>query len=159
MKKIVISFSMTPNDDDVTLDSLKDLLCKVGSTHFLATSEVEVVDISDIEVGKKVWVYVPNDDELPYVKVAKSGDTTGEELGDLELAALQKDGVCVSFNAEYPRADRYGAPSYATDDSFAEGIVGEHGFAVPSENGLNVWTNDRGDDGGQEIWLEIMLPA
>ncbi len=158
MKKISISAVITPSDDAVTVQDLKRCLSHLGSVTFIFASEVETVDLEEMDLPNEVWVYVSGDDSEPYVKVSGPRQVDGEEIRDKELEFMRDKGVCIEFHAEYPSANRYGAPLHATDEDFAAGIVGEHGFKVPAE-GLQVRSEDRGDDGGEEIWLKIALPA
>lgn len=158
MKKIIISASIKPSDDSVTVEDLQDMLRKLGSAHFPYYAEVELADMDDLELPKEVWIYISNDDSAPYQLASGPGDLDGEVIKDVELKQMRLHGVCTEFFAKYPRADRYGAPAYSTDSDFAEGVVGSHDFCVPAE-GLEVHSDDRGDDGGEEIWLKIALPA
>lgn len=156
MKKIMLSAIIQPSDDSVTLEKIKETLSGLGVAHFTFDAEVELADARDLT--KSVWVYVQADDSEPLLKVAECGETDGDELGQDELTELFQAGVCTEFRAEYPRADKYGAPSYANEDDFAAGLVGYHGFKVATK-GFEVHAEDRGDDGSEEIWLKIALPA
>lgn len=155
MKKIIFSAIVTPSDDSVTMENLKDALKHLGSAYFTFEAEVELA--SSEGMAKEVWLYASADPSEPYVKVSGPSETEGIEQEEAEMAELREQGVCVEFRAEYPRADRYGAPSYSTDDDFAAGVVGEHLFRVSAED-FTVITDDRGDDGAEQIWLKIVLP-
>lgn len=155
MRKIIISAVVTPNDDSVTLESLQDGLRHLGSAYFTFTGEVELADSAGLT--KQVWLYVSSDDSEPYVQVSGPGETEGKSLYDDEVERLRANGVCIEFRAEYPRANKYGAPSYAGDEDFAAGVVGNHLFKVDAE-GLSVQTQDRGDDGCEQFWLMLLLP-
>lgn len=158
MKKIIISASIQPSDDSVTAEGLQDMLRKLGLAHFPYCAEVELADLGDLELPKEVWIYISNDDSDPYQLVSEARDAGGEGVSEEYLEQMRSQGVCTEFFAEYPRAERYGAPAYSTDSDFAEGVVGLHGFRVPAE-GLEVHSEDRGDDGCEGIWLKIALPA
>jgi hypothetical protein len=155
MKKIMICAIVTPNDDSVTLENLKDSLRHLGSAYFTFAAEVELSGIEGMT--KEVWLYVSSDDSEPYIQVVEANGTEGKALSGEEVDQLRANGVCTEFRAEYPRADQYGAPSYANDDDFAAGVVGNHLFKV-SADGLTVRAEDRGDDGCEQIWLKIVLP-
>ena len=155
MKKIMISVTVTPNDDSIALKNLKDAIRHLGSAHFSFTAEVELSDSEGLT--REVWVYVSSDDSEPYIQVVNPGQTEGKTLSEEEVDQLRANGVCTEFRAEYPRAERYGAPSYATHDDFAAGLVGEHLFKANAE-GLIVHAEDRGDDGCEQLWLKIVLP-
>ncbi len=155
MKKIIMSAIVAPNDQDVTLENLKDALRHLGTACFAFGAEVELADIKGLT--KEVWLYVSSDDSEPHIQVAGRGEMVGIALSVDEVDQLKENGVCTEFHAEYPRADRYGAPAYASGDDFAAGVVGNHGFSV-SADGLTVHAKDRRDDGAEEIWLKILSP-
>jgi hypothetical protein len=155
MKRIMINAIVTPNDESVTLENLQDALRHLGSAYFTFAAEVELSGIEGL--AKEVWLYVSSDDAEPYIQVAGSGETEGKALSDEEVDQLRGHGVCTDFRAEYPRADRYGAPSYANDDEFAAGVVGNHLFKVNAD-GLTVHAEDRRDDGCEQIWLKLVMP-
>lgn len=157
MKKIVISAVIRPTDDAVTLNNLKKSLCQFGQTEFVHDVEILLGNAERPELTEVMWLYATADESEPYFLVKAPGNMKGEELATDEVGWLIKHGVCVEFRAQYPRADYYGAPSYATNDVFAEGIVAHHGFRV-AQQGLDVYAEDRGDDGGEEIWLKILAP-
>lgn len=155
MKKIILGAIVTPNDDSVTQKNLKDALRHLGSTYFAFAAEVRVSEVEGMT--KEVWIYLPDDNSLPYIQVEETGKTEGKHLSEQEVDQLRTSGVCIEFRAEYPRANRYGVPWYACDDEFAAGVVGNHLFKVDSD-GLTVHAIDRGDDGLEQIWLKIVLP-
>jgi hypothetical protein len=155
MKKIIVSAVVTPNDDSITARNIEDAFRHMGSAYFTFTAEVELDGIEGLT--KEAWLYISSDDSEPYVQVSASGETKGEELSDEEVNQMRLVGVCAEFYAQYPRAERYGAPAYAGDDDFAAGVVGSHQFKV-NVDGLAVYTEDRGDDGCEQIWLKIVLP-
>jgi hypothetical protein len=159
MKKIIISASITPSDDSVTVEGLKDMLRKLGSACFPYCAEVELADMVEVKLPKAVWIYASNDDAAHYQMVSGPNDLAGEAISDEDIEQMRSEGICTEFVSVHPRTDRYGAPAYSTDPIFAEGVVGFHGFRVPNEDALEVSTTDRGDDGGEEIWLKIVLPA
>ena len=156
MKKIMISAIVTPSDNSVTLKSIQDALRHHGSAYFTFGSEIELANSEGM--SGEVWLYVSSDDSEPYVKVSGPGEIEGTAVSDDDADRFRKEGVCTEFHAQYPRADKYGTPPYATDDDFAAGVVGDHLFKVAAE-GLSVFAEDRGDDGGEGIWLKIALPA
>lgn len=155
MKKLIFSATVTPNDDEVTLDHLKDALQHLGSACFSYEAEVELASAKGLT--RAVWIYASCDDSEPYVQVSGPDETEGKTLSGDEADQLRATGVCTEFRAEYPRARKYGAPAYATGDDFAAGVVGIQGFKV-NEEGLTVDAEDRLDDGGEQIWLKIALP-
>lgn len=155
MKKIIISASITPADDAVTLEDLQQALRHLGSTHFIYTAEVELASAENCT--QAVWLYVSADDSEPYLIVSELGDTEGQPVDGVEADRIRQDGVCTELYAQFPRADKYGAPAYSNDDEFAAGVVGSHGFRL-DPNDFTVRAEDRGDDGCEEIWLKLMLP-
>ncbi len=155
MKLIIMSAIVAPNDQGVTLENLKDALRHMGTASFTFGAEVELSDIKGLT--KEVWLYVASDDSEPCIQVAGPGQVIGVALSEEEVDQLSEKGVCTEFRAEYPRADRYGAPVYVNDDDFAAGVVGNYGFRV-SADGFTVHAKDRGDDGAEEIWLKILSP-
>ncbi len=156
MKKIVFHAIVTPNDDAVTVENLKDTIRQLGSAYF--TFEAEFETASTDGLTKEAWVYVSADDSEPYIKVSGPGETEGEELSDDAADELRNVGVVIEFRAQYPRADRYGSPVYNNDEDFTKGVVGNHLFKVADE-GFEVYAEDRGDDGSEQIWLKLALPA
>ncbi len=155
MKRIVISAVITPNDDSVTLESLRNTLRHLGSAYFIFGAEVELAEVE--EPVKEVWLYVSADDSEPYIQVTGPHITTGNALSRAKVDRLRSSGVCIEFHAQYPRSDRYGAPLYASDEDFAAGVVGNHSFKVHID-GLVVRAQDRGDDGCEQIWLKLAVP-
>lgn len=158
MKKIAISAVLTPTDDSITAEGILDILRKLGLCYTVFEGEVETVPEESLDLPREVWLYVPFDDEEPYLKVSASGSVEGEELSYVELEALRNQGVCMAFHADFPRASRYGVPHYAINEDYAACVAGFHGFKTPHE-GLELSAKDRGDDGGEDIWLKIALPA
>lgn len=158
MRKIAFSGFITTADNNLTAADVLKSLQGLGTVQALFQSEVEMVDTSAMVLPNTAWIYISNDDSEGYRLVKGPKDSDGRELTGDEVLHLQETAVCVEFHAEHPRADRYGAPSYATDDTFAEGIVGEHGFRIP-HLGIEVHANDCGDDTGEKIWLKLALPA
>lgn len=155
MKRIMISAIVTPNDDSVTAENLKEAIGHLGSAYFIFGAEVELS--SSEGLTKEAWLYLPSDDSEPYIQVGSPKETGGKTLSRDEVNRLRESSVCIEFRAEYPRAEKYGAPSYANDDDFAAGVVGDHLFKVTMD-GLTVVAEDRGDDGAEQIWLKIVLP-
>lgn len=86
------------------------------------------------------------------------GDTLDVLQAGNAVYELLSLGVCVALHCNYPRADRYGAPLLATDDSYAEGAVSTYGFKVAAE-GFEVSSEDSGDDTPATFWLKIAMPA
>jgi hypothetical protein len=154
MKKIIITATVQV-DSVLTPEDLLAALSRMGKAELGYSAEVGV--LPPPANHESLWVYVSSDDSEPYVKVSGPDETEGETIDRAELESLQQRGVCVAFYGQHPRSDKYGAPYYASDDVFAEGIVGEHGFNV-SSNGLEVHAEDRGDDGAEQIWLNIHIP-
>lgn len=154
MKKIIFSATLKPTDHKISIHQLENMLRKFGEVNITSEAEVDVINTGDKVFKQFTWIYASSDESEPYLKVPDSGDSEGVEISLDELNILQTKGVCVEFVAHHPRTDRYGSPHYCVDDEFAQGIVGSHGFSVTSNN-FSVFTHDRGDDGGEEIWLKI----
>lgn len=159
MKQIQLGCIIIPNDDSVTLESIKEALSKLGSARFLACSEVDIADPDEVEdLTSEVVIYVPADDEDPYYLVPSAGEREGTEISVNDINHYRNVGICTAIHVEYPRASRHGVPMLATDVSFAMGEAAEHLFRTPPEEHFTVTAEDRGDDGGQELWLLISLP-
>lgn len=158
MRKIAFSGFILSDAENLTAAEVLKLLQGYGTVQTIFQSEVEVVNTAAMDLPNTAWIYISSDDSEGYRLVDGPKDSDGRELTEAEVIQLQKTAVCAEFHAEYPRADRYGAPSYATDETFAEGIVGEHGFRVPLE-GFEVHANDCGDDTCEKLWLKLALPA
>lgn len=158
MKKIILSLTITPTDDDVSSEDLLRSLRRLGSVCSIYESEVEVV-YSNEGSPRSVWIYVSADESETYKQVEKAGDTDGWDLDSDTVEEMQDTGVCTEFVAHYPRIDTHGAPAYLCDDVFAQGIVGAHGFSVPPDNQMKVHSSDIGDDSPEVFWLKIALPA
>ena len=156
MKKIVISAVVTPNDDSVTLKNLEDALRHLGVVYFPFSEEFEMA--SSEGLTKEIWLYISSDDEAPYVRVNGPDETEGEDISAELADEYRTNGVCVEFQAKYPRAERHGAPLSAHNNDFAAGVVGSHNFRVSIEN-FTVGAEDSRDDTAEQIWLKIALPA
>lgn len=156
MKKIVMNFEFVPNDDAITAESIAAMLSTWGSvTHLSANSEIVIEPIPE-NATSDVIVFISPDDEVPYLLVEKEGDIEGRELSHDEVNTLRFHGVCKRFFANYPRTDRYGAPMYASHDTYAEAEVADHGFPV-SYAGIEVQSQSSGDDGSETEWLTIAI--
>ncbi len=153
-KKIVIRAVVTPANNVEAAAAIKALQA-------LGTVEVDycdVVDYSPVENRlKETWLYISANEEDPYFLVDKPFEREGTEVSDYEIQNLRAKGVCTRMYAEYPRADRYGAPSYAASDEAAGLIVADHLFPV-AEKSFEVLAKDRRDDGCEEFWLCIAMP-
>lgn len=161
MQKIIISAAITPNEA-ITSEELVAMLRKLGATTVFFESSVETVptdEVPDVRgAHETVWLFASSDDSEPFIVVSEAGERDGEELSDEDLDRIIEAGVCVELHASYPRAERNGTPFYATEDLFAEGLVGSYGFKVPDEGALEVYAEDTGDDSAECFWLKIVLP-
>lgn len=154
-KKISIQATVTV-PESVDADDVISALRTLGTVAVDYCSAVEYKSSNDLT--RKVWVYVSADEDEPYVQVDEVFATQGKELSGYELQKLRSQGVCTKFYAKYPRADRYGEPIYAANEDAAAGVVAEHLFAVANLVFV-VHAVDRGDDGVEEFWLCIAMPA
>lgn len=154
-KKISIKASVTVPESVVT-DDVLSALRTLGTVAVDYCSAVEYK--SSKGLPRNVWVYVSSDEDEPYLQVENAFAIEGPELSDYEMQKLRSQGVCKEFYAQYPRADRYSAPTYAANDDAAAVMVAEHLFAVCKED-FEVHAVDRDDDGGEELWLCISMPA
>lgn len=159
MKQITISAIITPTDDNLTSEDVLAHLRSLGLVVRLYQADVARVALNTMDLPNTAWLHIPNDDSEGYRLVEGSRDTDGRELTNEEVTRLQETAVCVEFHALFSRADRYGAPSYATDDAFAAGIAGEHGFRVAEDDDFEVHAEDCGDDTGERMWLKLAIPA
>lgn len=158
MKKIILSATIEPADDSVSADNLIDALRHLGKARILYAAEVGLAAIDTSIPHEEVWVFVSQDEAEPYKHVNAPGECGGVNLSDDELDGLRRRGICVAFVAEYPNGAKYGSPSYASDDDFAAGIVGNHGFRIAPD--MFTWhAVDRGDDGSETIWLKLLVPV
>lgn len=156
MKKIVMAFTLTPTDDSVTEQSVREALRLLGTLQVISSDEV-VVEEKTEAMTRQVVLFVSADEDDPYQLVAGHGDRGGRDLTENEIESLRYFGVCTGFYGTYPDADKYGVPRFASDDVYAETIVAEHRFPVCSD-GLDVQSEDSGDDGMEAIWLTISIP-
>jgi hypothetical protein len=157
MKKIIICATISPSDSAITVEAVKKTLGFLGNTHFFQASEVNFKAAPKSHAARAVWLYAPYDDSEPFRTVSGPGEHDGPSVKKKELTAIREHGVCVEMRATHPRADKYGAPLYAADDVLAAGLVADHGFAV-DEGEFEVYVEDRGDDGGEELWFKLVLP-
>lgn len=154
MKKFIVQLAISPATDSMTLDALRTQLKSLGEVQIDVLEEVNTATSLDPALNTAYWIFVSADEEDPYLLVSGACNSNGVEIPAEALKQLVEQGVCTEFYAEYPRADRYGAPRYASSDAVAEAVVSYH-FAVASE-GLSVCCEDRGDDGVETIWLKVM---
>lgn len=154
-KKISIQATVTV-PSSIVPDDVVSALRTLGTVAVDYCSAVEYK--SSKGLTRNVWVYVSSSSDEPYLQVEEAFATEGQEISDYEMQKLRSQGVCTKFYAKYPRADRYGAPTYAANDDAAAVVVSEHLFAVASLV-FEVHAVDRRDDGGEELWLCIAMPA
>jgi hypothetical protein len=157
MKKFVLQFSITPNDDEVSIEDLKKTISHLGSTCFTVSQEVECIDTSELDLPNTAWIFVSADDSEPFIVVPKAFESEGEEIAPEDLEFFQREGVVTELHALYPRADRYDAPGYASDKDLADCYVADYGFRVPA-SGVEVFASDSRDDSVQTVWLKVALP-
>lgn len=153
MKKILMTFELSPTDESTTTADVEKLLDGLGSVSISQQAEIEIASAEGF--GVEQILYISGDESEPYQLVDEIGEREGEELSEEDISDLQSDGICVAFHAEYPRADQYGTPPYVFNDTHAEAEVAEHLFRV-AEEGLSVSSEDRGDDSPAELWLTIL---
>lgn len=109
------------------------------------------------------------DDEWARVRFTNPADLSaldgeisdGELLDGSGLVRLQDDaagfiGFVTSITYRYPRAEKYGVPSCATDDGAREFIVKGLGFACSKD--LEIFAEDTGDDSVESFVIECTVP-
>ncbi len=153
MRKIVVQMEISQPTEGLSCEHLRKQLQQFGDVRFDVLEDVELASGKDARLTCAYWIFVPADEELPYMLVSGPREVDGVEIPQEVMRELTSQAVCTEFHADYPRGDRYGAPRYAASSSFAEAVVSEH-FMVASE-GLEVDCRDRGDDGAEEIWLLV----
>ena len=159
MKTILVSFAVTVPSGGLSCASVKeDLQTRFGQKNFSYLEMSEFDSAATDELEKAVWIYISPDDSEPLYLVRDKGTVEGTPLPPLVATEMQDHGVCTELYGEYPRSDRYGAPDFAVDDLHAKAYVGNQGFKV-AEKGFESAVSDRGDDGSEQVWLRIMLPA
>lgn len=151
MKRVFINAVI---QGDVTEQMVRAALASLGQIVEIQAGGFEIASAAGLT--KRACLYISADESEPCVLVSSSGDTEGKELSEEAMSLLNKHGVCVGFFGKYPRADRYGAPSYANNDAAAAAIAADHGFVCAEC--LDVLTEDQGDDTCDMIWLDIALP-
>lgn len=158
MRKIVLHAEIvTGAEAPVTLEHVRKHLASLGSVSFSLLESVDLASGKDPSLTKTYWVYVSSDETQPYLLVSAAGEVEGDVMPDALVKELQQEGVCTEFHAAYANGSKYGTPPYACDSGAAEAAASEH-FIVASE-GLAVHCRDRGDDGGEDIWLKVMGKA
>ena len=155
MNKIVISATVTPTNSETTTAQLLAALEQFGDVEVTYCESFEIK--SDDGMTKSAWIYISSDESTPYQLVNADGEYEGPYISDYVMLQLREKGVCVEFSARYPNGDKYGSPSYASNEDAASLVVAEHLFAVIES--MDVGSVDRGDDGAEEFWLKIALPA
>lgn len=155
MKKITISATVTLTDLETMPSQLIAALEEFGA---ISVSYCDAFDIKSADgLTKTAWIYISSDESKPYRLVNSDSECEGVEISDFSMLHLRLKGVCVEFSAQYPNGDKYGSPAYASNEDAAAVIVSEHLFAVG--DAMTVSTLDRDDDGSEEFWLKIALPA
>lgn len=155
-KKICVSALVTV-PANVTTEELMNALRSLGVVEFSTVSSFIEAPAPAEDYPAHVWLYVSSDASEPYQRVRDAGDSQGVDIDDDTMAYLMHHGICTSFYAETPCIDKYGAPHFVADDYAAGAIAHDHGFKVCP--GLSVSHTDRGDDGSEDYWLRIALPA
>ena len=115
---------------------------------------------TDLEtVPNEVWLF--DRDGKGVLSLVKDGATSdhGRMLTDGELRALQDYGVCVELRAGYPSAAKHGTPAYVQHIEAAMAVATGYGFAVAEEPHFTTSFGDNGDDGPEERWLRVRVPA
>ncbi|HWS26851.1 MAG TPA: hypothetical protein VN259_09825 [Xanthomonadales bacterium] len=110
--------------------------------------------------GDEEWARVrfTNPDDLS----ALDGEISDGELLDgsgvvqLQAGAGAFMGFVTSITYRYPRAEKYGVPSAATDDGAREFIVKGLGFACSGD--LEIIAQDTGDDSVESFEIECTVP-
>lgn len=164
MRKLIINANL-PVESDFDPAILQRMLAaiagpgvgqKPGAYDFMVS--VDAVDYKPTdELTERVWVYVSPDDEEPLylVNEPKKRSDEGIPLSRDEMDDLYEQGVCVFANAEYPRSDRYGIPTWAAHDKI-ELAPAIHCFAVGED--FEADYEDSGDDSSDSFWFQIALP-
>ncbi len=110
--------------------------------------------------GNEEWsrVRFTNPDDLS----ALDGEISDGELLDgsgfvqLQAGAGEFMGFVTRITYRYPRAEKYGVPSMATDDGAREFIVKGLGFACSGD--LEIIAQDTGDDSVESFEIECTVP-
>lgn len=155
MQKLMISATVMA-DDNLDISLVQRLMAVLGEVESSSVMCVHYRPIEDRDC--RVWVLASTDESEPYLLVAGPCATSGVELDETLTSLLMETGVCTSMTAFYPRADRYGAPSWAScpDGSSAAGIPSMEGFFIASE-GFSAVCRDSGDDSAESFWFEIAV--
>ncbi len=160
MQKIMISGHVT-TDDSVDVGRLEGLIRDAIASYVPEPVYELVMNTGSVQIKPtpgegSVWILILPDDEEPYYLVENDQDRTFERpLTDDEASYLLEHGVAIAGRGEYPRADKYGAPSWATNDD-NDFIAGHHGFPVSADFYLEA--EDSQDDSSETFWFKISLP-
>lgn len=137
---------------------VKSLLGIVGTSPW--PSLVECGRISDADTtGWNSYFLLGNSNEEESLQIVGAAfDEDGKDAPDDLVQRLVSEGVCTGLSGYYPRADRYGTPSW-DEAAGAMGFAGNFGFAAPrSSADFTVDARDSGDDSMPMVWLEIKAP-
>lgn len=154
-KKIIVRATLAV-DAGMSAAQVRNALSALGSLEVESCDEIEYKSAAGLK--DFVWIYVTPDVTEPYLRVADAYHLDGEELSDFEMQRLRSLGVCTKVYGRYPRSDRYGTPSFVSDDDQAALIAMEHLFPVAA-SGFDVEGTDSGDDSCETFWLCIAMPA
>jgi len=83
----------------------------------------------------------------------RDADPEAPALRDRTLADLVREGVLTQVLCEYPRGEKYGTPAVATEI----GALAHFSSLRPSAM-FDVEPHDRGDDGAEQLWVEVAVP-
>lgn len=155
MKKIIISAELdVPFDFDPT--RIEHFLKEMGRINKVNIQSVHFAD--NPPDAESVLVYFDMDEEEPYyLEETNSKYPSQHPLEGEMVELLMQHGVCTHLKGYYPRADRYGIPSWAAGDSqSASTIPAEHGFKV--SNAFTSEAIDSQDDGSEHFYATFLIP-
>ncbi|HDR9106017.1 hypothetical protein P5X00_36405 [Paraburkholderia sp. A2RO-4L] len=148
--------------DGTNSTDLERELADYGLGHFkvLARGDITVANVDRDEkvLPNVVWLYEPQVHAKSELFLVEDGDDTdGRVLTEEELDVLRQYGVCTEFKAKHPDAAQYGSPLYTLHDEAAAAEASGYGFNVLADGFATTFEN--GDDGSEERWLRIIMPA
>ncbi|MDN8078829.1 hypothetical protein QZN30_05645 [Burkholderia multivorans] len=133
---------------------------RIGNFRILARGDISVanVDRDEKALPNVVWLYEPQVHAKSELFLVEHGDdTAGRVLTEEELDVVRQYGVCTEFKAKHPDAAQYGSPLYTLHDEAAAAEASGYGFKVLADGFATTFEN--GDDGSEERWLRIIMPA
>lgn len=148
--------------DGTSCKELENELADSGLRHFkvLARGDISVANVDRDEkvLPHVVWLYEPQVHAKSELFLVEDGDDTdGRVLTEEELDVVRQYGVCTEFKAKHPDAAQYGSPLYTLHDEAAAAEASGYGFNVLADGFATTFEN--GDDGSEERWLRIIMPA